>query len=215
MYSTRLLSKSHTNTFLHALPAVTFAPSGDQPHLSIPFSKLCWCPTKYFTHLSSGAYDRTSHARSVQSIALVSTCDPSGATAMPVMVSVCPGRTMYGSASLRMSQHFKTLSRPPLKNLSPSASNATAVTWNLSANVATSPLRLKSHSFAVPSSEPDTHSGFPLGAAEHALTKDWCPFMHFTDSPVVASQSRNVLSGEHVRMLSPSAVQCSSSTEFL
>ena len=56
---------------------------------------------------------------------------------------------------------------------------------------------------------------YDVDAAEHALTKDWCPFMHFTDSPVVASQSLRVLSGEHVRMLSPSAVQCSSSTEFL
>ena len=134
---------------------------------------------------------------------------------MPVMVSVWPGRTMSGSESLRRSQHLRSLSKPPEKNLSPSALNATAVTWNLSANVATAPLRRKSHSLAVPSSDPLTHSGFPFGATEHALTKDWCPFMHLTDSPVVASQSRRVLSGEHVRRLSPSAVQCSSSTEFL
>ena len=69
---------------------------------------------KYLTHLSPDAYGWTSHILSVQSIAFVRTCVPSGLVAIPVIVSVCPGSVRYGASSFRTSYALSTLSTPPV-----------------------------------------------------------------------------------------------------
>ena len=69
-------------------------------------------------------------------------------------------------------------------------------TWYFSGSVCTHPLTLKSHSFAVPSSLPDTNRGGPLRAGQHELTKAECSAMRLICLPVSASQARTDLSGE-------------------
>uniref|UniRef100_A0A182URA1 Uncharacterized protein n=1 Tax=Anopheles merus TaxID=30066 RepID=A0A182URA1_ANOME len=116
-----------------------------------------------------------SQMRSVLSMELLSTYEPSGDRDSPVTVSVWP-RSRYSISFFRMSHTLISLSIPPDTTCSAVSLKHTAVTWYVLSNVLTT-WRLRASQILIDaSSDPDTISVGPRRAPLQLFTKCVWPF---------------------------------------
>mmetsp|Transcript_5632 Transcript_5632/g.20165 ORF Transcript_5632/g.20165 Transcript_5632/m.20165 type:complete len:207 (+) Transcript_5632:231-851(+) len=195
-------------------PAPTRSPSCDHATRCKLRSRLCSAPTKVRVRRSPAQKGRTSHARTVRSMALDSSVLPSGLTAKPVTVSLWPFSVSVTSPVL-LSHARMSLSSPAANTRSPASANATVVTGKRPSNVCAASLYRGSHSRTVPSSLPVAASVCPRRVVPTALTMPRCPLNLRTRSPVVASKHSANLSADAENTCSQSDDHAQSSTAFL